>query len=289
MRKLSAFISAAALALAPASVFAQALTYVPDQQGAVGTIVTATGSNGQSQQVILPQVQCSNCSGGGSGGAVTGAANAFVDGWSVTHGQKSDGPCASSVTACSIEARLADIEAQITSVKTGVNGPIPTCSGSPNCTGAIGNVGLQFGSTTLTLGQAAKASSVPVTLASDQPNVPAALQPSATAGSTPLFTASLSTTVTQIKASAGAIYMLRCYNPNASAVFIQVFNLPSASVTLGTTTPTQSYGIAASVPGGFASAMPLALGGSGISYAATTTNTGSTAPGSAVSCNVGYQ
>ena len=40
-----------------------------------------------------------------------------------------------------------------------------------------------------------------------------------------------------IKASAGQLAKLYCYNPNASVAYVQVFNTASGSVTLGTTKP----------------------------------------------------
>lgn len=55
MRKLLAI--AAAAVLIPASAFAQSPTYVPDQHGAVGSLVTATDPGGNSRKVALPLVQ----------------------------------------------------------------------------------------------------------------------------------------------------------------------------------------------------------------------------------------
>lgn len=110
----------------------------------------------------------------------------------------------------------------------------------------------------------------------------------ATGGATPLTTAALSTTVTAIKASAGSLYMLRCYNPNATAAYVQVFNVASGSVTLGTTTPVQSYGIPATSAGGVALSPVGMAFSTAISYAATTTATGSTANSTALTCSVAY-
>lgn len=52
-------------------------------------------------------------------------------------------------------------------------------------------------------------------------------------------TASLSTTVTAVKASAGNVYALVIISPAAAAAdaYVQVFNVAAASVTLGTTAP----------------------------------------------------
>jgi hypothetical protein len=104
---------------------------------------------------------------------------------------------------------------------------------------------------------------------------------------TPLRLSALSTTVTAIKASAGGLYMLQCGNTNASEQYVQIFNVASGGVTLGTTTPTLSVPIGATTTGGFALSMPMTFG-TAMSAAATTTATGSTAPGTALDCNVGF-
>lgn len=107
-------------------------------------------------------------------------------------------------------------------------------------------------------------------------------------GGTASLAGALSTTVTAIKGSAGNLYMVSCYNPNASVAFVQIFNIVSGSVTLGTSTPTLSIPIAATSTGGFAmSAVPVAFG-TAMSWASTTTYNGLTANGSALQCNAVY-
>lgn len=73
-------------------------------------------------------------------------------------------------------------------------------------------------------------------------------------------------------------------NTTAAVAYIQLFNLPVADVTLGTTAPTLSYGIAASASGNIPLGDGLKLGGSALTIGCTTTRTGST--GAAVDLNV---
>lgn len=108
------------------------------------------------------------------------------------------------------------------------------------------------------------------------------------------FTSSLGTsTLTQIKGTAGQLYWLSVINLKASVLYLQIFNKASASVTLGTTTPdlvfplptqgdTNGAGFNFSVPNGIAF-------GTGISWAITTTETGSTtAAANEAYLNAGY-
>lgn len=95
---------------------------------------------------------------------------------------------------------------------------------------------------------------------------------------------SITTTVTSVKASAGQLYGWYIYNANASAVYCQIFDLATGSVTLGTTTPKLSFGI----PAGSAANVGLDVGiafGTAISIAFTTTRAGLTAPASSVDYN----
>lgn len=98
----------------------------------------------------------------------------------------------------------------------------------------------------------------------------------------------LSTTVTAVKASGGQLGKLYCWNPNSSVVYVQVFNVASGSVTLGTTTPAQSFGIPPTNSSGYTLSLTGDEYGTAISVAATTTATGSTAPGTAVDCNASF-
>jgi hypothetical protein len=106
---------------------------------------------------------------------------------------------------------------------------------------------------------------------------------------TPKLLAALSTTVLQVKGSAGVLGMVQCANSNASLAFIQIFDsATTASVTLGTTKPVLSLGIPPTSVGGTG---PTSVGfafQNGIQVAATTTATGSSAPSTALDCSVGY-
>jgi hypothetical protein len=109
-----------------------------------------------------------------------------------------------------------------------------------------------------------------------------------TNGWTPQILNALSSNKTQVKASTGQAGMLQCYNPNTNQMYVQIFGLPSASVTVGTTPPTLSIPIPPSGTGGWTLSNPGVNFASGITVAATTTATGSTAPGTALDCNMVY-
>ena len=75
----------------------------------------------------------------------------------------------------------------------------------------------------------------------------------------------------QIKASLGRIYSLHASNTTATVQYLKLFNLPSASVTMGTTAPVQNIMIPANdVRDLNINLAGLCLGGTGISYAITT-------------------
>jgi hypothetical protein len=109
-----------------------------------------------------------------------------------------------------------------------------------------------------------------------------------TNGWTPLRSSALSTTVVSVKSSAGQLGELLCYNPNSSAVYVQIFNVASGSVTLGSTSPVLSIPIAPQSTGGLPLANPGINFSTAISIAATTTATGSTAASTAPDCNEVY-
>lgn len=107
-------------------------------------------------------------------------------------------------------------------------------------------------------------------------------------GWTPLKLAALTNTAVAIKASAGQLGKLYCYNPNATVAYIQVYNVASGSVTVGTTAALQSYGIPPTSASGFVSALVGDQYGTAMSVAATTTAGGGTAPSTAIDCDVSY-
>ena len=107
-------------------------------------------------------------------------------------------------------------------------------------------------------------------------------------GWTPKLLNALSTTVVSIKSSAGQLGMLQCYNPNSTQAYIQIFNIASGSVSLGSSTPLQSIPIGPTNTGGFTLSLVGLQFSTAISVAATTTATGSSAPSTAIDCNAAY-
>jgi len=190
-------------------------------------------------------------SGGGGGGAITAAASSYAAG-AFSAGAGVDGwdlTQGAKADSAYAGSGSASIVAILKGLYSASTGAIP--AGSAN----IGNVG-SFASST--------------------------------GGATPTFQAALSTTVQAMKGTAGSLYLIECYNPNASVAYVQVFNVVSGSVTLGATTPTLSVPIPATSNGGFAMSPVPAAFSTAMSWASTTTPTGSTANGSALVCNAAY-
>ncbi|MBU6501176.1 MAG: hypothetical protein KGI72_05110 [Patescibacteria group bacterium] len=103
------------------------------------------------------------------------------------------------------------------------------------------------------------------------------------------YQSALSNTKAQIKGTAGIFggYVM-LYNPNTAVTYIQVFNKASANVTVGTTAPDFVIplpGVASASATGSAANVEFSVGivmNTGITVAATTTPTGSTAPANAI-------
>lgn len=110
--------------------------------------------------------------------------------------------------------------------------------------------------------------------------------PIITNGLTPYFNDAVAGTVQQIKSTAGNIYFLNLLNTTAAAAYLQIFFLPSASVTVGTTTPNWTIRLAANERQIIHLLIPTGSTGTGLSVAGTTTATGST--GAAVSVSALY-
>lgn len=97
-------------------------------------------------------------------------------------------------------------------------------------------------------------------------------------GADPYWDADGDNTAQALKASAGTLYKLNIYNSNSSEAYIQLFNTAAGSVTVGTTTPVYVARIPAN------GQLIEDFGGAGlgfstaITYACTTTSTGSGAP-----------
>lgn len=111
-------------------------------------------------------------------------------------------------------------------------------------------------------------------------------------GASTVFDADGDNTAQQIKASAGKLYGLEVSNPNTVDAYIQLFDLATGSVTVGTTTPKQSY----LVPGGDGInngamdkvfTIPVSFA-TAITYACTTTATGSGDPTTGLVVNAIY-
>ena len=96
---------------------------------------------------------------------------------------------------------------------------------------------------------------------------------------------------TAVKASAGKVYAIQVTNVNAAIRWLQLYDVASASVTVGTTTPLLSFGIPGNTAGGgFTLPVPAGIGFStAITLALTTTAGGSTSVTSGeVVCNLLY-
>lgn len=107
------------------------------------------------------------------------------------------------------------------------------------------------------------------------------LQPATSGGWLISSQTALTNTVIAAKASAGQVGGHMFYNPNSSVSYIQAFNVASGSVTLGTTAPTLVIPIPAAAAANVEWANGIAFG-TAISFAATTTATGNTAPTTAL-------
>lgn len=129
--------------------------------------------------------------------------------------------------------------------------------------------------------------SLRVTVASDSTGQIASAANATATGFTVSQQNALTNTKVSVKTSAGNLYGYRIYNPNTTYVYIQVFNLLTASVTLGTTAATEVIPIP---PGGMVDEVFPVPGayGTGIVIAATTTATGSTAPTSTLTATMRY-
>lgn len=159
---------------------------------------------------------------------------------------------------------------------------------TPDANSAV-NVAQINGVTTLMGNGVTGTGSQRVTIASDNTafSVNATLA-TATSGGLSFTDGTMNATKTQVKGSAGQLYGWYIYNPNASAVYVQIYNLASASVTVGTTVADLALGIPATSAANVFSDIGLAMG-TGITFAITTTRGGSTSPASTVDYNFWYK
>jgi hypothetical protein len=109
-----------------------------------------------------------------------------------------------------------------------------------------------------------------------------------TSGGCSFTTGSVGNTVTAIKASAGQLYGYDVYNKNTAETYIQVFNAGTGSVTLGSTAPDL---VIVLPPSGGRNVCynPGIAFSTAMSFACTTTRTGSTAPSNPVDVNFFYK
>lgn len=112
----------------------------------------------------------------------------------------------------------------------------------------------------------------------------AILSTSAYAGGVPLPLVALTNTPVHIGNGSTYLTLLHCYNPGTVVTYVQAFNTNNATV--GTTPPVLAIAIPPGATDGFAQDGGIRFS-IALSLAATTTPTGSTAPASALVCNVG--
>lgn len=120
------------------------------------------------------------------------------------------------------------------------------------------------------------------------------IQGRTTGGLSTYYDSDLDETAVSVKASAGTIYAIEAFNTTDAPLFLQLFNVASGSVTVGTTTPTNQWvipGNANSDGAGFTFNVPQGIAyGTAITAACTTDSEGSAAPGAgACIVNIHYK
>lgn len=113
-------------------------------------------------------------------------------------------------------------------------------------------------------------------------------QTPSTVGGLSTYSGSIGATATAIKAGSGQLYGYYIYNSNSSTAYVQIFNIATVGITLGSSTPVLSLGI----PAGAGANVEFANGiffGTAISFACTTTRGGSSAPSNTVDVNFLYK
>lgn len=113
---------------------------------------------------------------------------------------------------------------------------------------------------------------------------------SSTGGVSTFFSTTMTNSATAVDAAAGSLYGIIVDNPNATKIWLQLFDLATGSVTLGSTTPKLSIPIP--LQGINQLVLPAdarVLFATAITAAITTTNTGSTAVGTLPTVNILYK
>jgi hypothetical protein len=138
-------------------------------------------------------------------------------------------------------------------------------------------------------GQATMANSTPVTIASNQSTLNVTSLATGSGGYS-VTGSTLTNTVVNIGTpnTPGVVAGWYIYNSNNSVTYVQFFNTGSAAVTIGTTAPVYSIGIPALSAANLMSPTGISHT-TAISIAATTTRSGSTAPGTAIDMNIFYK
>jgi hypothetical protein len=126
-----------------------------------------------------------------------------------------------------------------------------------------------------------------VVIATDQAAIATTTSP-ASSGGLSFVSGTIGATKTTIKGSAGNLYGWYLYNPNSSVAYCQIFNATTGSVTLGTTTPDLALAIPATSGANLEVSNGLTFA-TAISFACTTTRTGSTGPSSTIDYNWWYK
>lgn len=98
---------------------------------------------------------------------------------------------------------------------------------------------------------------------------------------------SVANSAEDISTSPGFLTYLQCINPSATLGYLQIFDVPAASVTVGTTTPILSFPIPANGAWDLPLTHPIFFK-QGCSYAAATTATGNGAIGTDLILNALY-
>ena len=102
------------------------------------------------------------------------------------------------------------------------------------------------------------------------------------------FDSSVTATVENLATRGVHLYTLVVRNPSAATAYLQLFDAAAANVTLGTTTPDQSYWVPPSGEFDLAYTKDGMEFQTALSYAFTTTATGNTAPASNAEVNFGW-
>lgn len=95
-------------------------------------------------------------------------------------------------------------------------------------------------------------------------------------------------TAQAVAARPGRIYNIEVSNPNATGVYLQLFDALAANVTVGTTIPSLSFFIPPSGAMDKNYSIPIQFG-IGITYACTTTSTGNGDPATGLIVNMLYR